>query len=155
MCISDMPDMKAERENACFHYLNEVGCFAWTLVVKVDLCSCFFHPHFPQEIDGAIECGSYEVQAEATTFTGMANLAQVHLYFHTKDPNENKRAQDILQSGRVLLIHCSTWCLEERVTLYIDNLEQMSRLPQEHEQVMAALMDDIKNREDKNTQDDV
>jgi hypothetical protein len=139
--MSDISSIYTDEEVACFHYLDQVGCFSWTLVVKVKACSCFFHPHPPEKTDNTIEYGSYEIQAEALADTPMSDPVTVNLYFHTKDPDKSRLAQEILQAGQVLLVRCTCWCLHAPITLYIDNLEQLSRLPPEHEQVVSALID--------------
>lgn len=144
--MSNISSGFTDEEIAACHYLEQVGCFTWTLVVKVKTCMCVFHPHVPEETENGVECGVYEVQADAMAYMPMDHHLSVKLYFATKELDKSRQAQDLLQAGRVVIIRCNCWDIDDPITLYISDVldelsQQVSRLPPDHEQVVSALID--------------
>jgi len=133
----------------CFNYLDQVGCFTWTLMVKVKTCFCAFHPHPHKDGDNTIAHGVYEVQADVIAYMPMGHHRPMSLHFSTKDFDKSRQAQDILQAEQVVVVRCNCWNLDEPITLYISDLEelsqQISRLPPEHEQAVSALINSTNN----------
>ena len=129
--------------DSCFAYLDQVCCFTWTLMVKVKTCWHSFHPH--QEVDNTIAHGVYEVQADVIAYMPMGYHRPMSLHFSTKDLDKSLQAQDILQAEQVVIVRCNFWNLDEPITLYISDLEELSRLPPEHEQAASALISRANN----------
>lgn len=131
--------------DACFRYLESERCFGLTLPVKVESCQCYCHGE-TQPVDGnTTELGGYEVQVDVVAYLPMGQLKYMSLYFYAENRTISQQAQALCQVGAVLLVNCSYWDLHELSTLHIDRLEQLVRLPLEHEQVMSAWIDQTGN----------